>query len=238
MARHRLVAAEPPDDRRRAAGVAHGGMATKAEDHGPGSLGSGLPVHQHGLGCLPEAPQSRALDEPARELPRQRGGRELLQSAQARANPPQGSTGRARRQGRTCSTTSRCSTIPDASTSGTGCCHPSSSNGSTRCSPQASTKLGAIQRSAAPSPHGRRTTAATDPTRPSATSRPPSSPSNPSWKSRSPEARNETQDSPSERRRKGSQVTQVSLALRNGLKFRHSEYFSRRAPSVPPAERR
>ena len=32
--------------------------------------------------------------------------------------------------GRTCSTTSRCSTIQSASTSGTGCCHPSRSNGS------------------------------------------------------------------------------------------------------------
>lgn len=60
---------------------------------------------------------------------------------------------------------------------------------------------------AAPSPHGRRTTTGTDPTRPSATSPPPSSPSKPRWKNRPPEARNETQDSPSDRRRNGSQVT-------------------------------
>lgn len=37
--------------------VAHGGMATEAEDHGPGTLGSGLPVHKHGLSSVPEAPQ-------------------------------------------------------------------------------------------------------------------------------------------------------------------------------------
>jgi len=74
----------------------------------------------------------------------------------------------------------------------------------TRCSRHSS-------RPAAPSTHGRRTTTATDPTRPSATSRPPSSPSNARWKSRPPEARNETQDSPSERRRKGSQVNPSAL---------------------------
>lgn len=43
------------------------------------------------------------------------------------------------------STTSRCSTTPSVSTSGTGCCHPSSSNGSRKCNTRASTKLGAIQ---------------------------------------------------------------------------------------------
>jgi putative transposase len=64
-----------------------------------------------------------------------------------------------------------------------------------------------LPRPAGPSPHGRRITTTTDHTRPSATSRPPSSPSNPRWKNRPPKARNETQDSPSARRGKGSQVT-------------------------------
>jgi putative transposase len=52
---------------------------------------------------------------------------------------------RAGRQGRTCSTTSRCSRTRSASASGTGYCHPSSSNGSRKRTPTASTKLGAIQ---------------------------------------------------------------------------------------------
>ncbi len=54
--------------------------------------------------------------------------------------------GRARRLGRTCSTASRCSTTPEASASGTGCCPPSSSNDNTTSSPTASTKLGTIDR--------------------------------------------------------------------------------------------
>jgi len=53
----------------------------------------------------------------------------------------------ASKPGRTCSTTSRYSTIPSASTSGTGCCRPSSSNGSRKRAPRASRKLGAIQSS-------------------------------------------------------------------------------------------
>ena len=48
--RHWLVASEPVARRRRAAGVADGGVATEAGDHGPGPLGSGLTFHQHGLG--------------------------------------------------------------------------------------------------------------------------------------------------------------------------------------------
>lgn len=52
---------------------------------------------------------------------------------------------RARRQGGTCSTTSRCSRTRSASASGTGCCHPSSSNGSRKRTPRVSTKLRAIQ---------------------------------------------------------------------------------------------
>jgi transposase InsO family protein len=50
--------AEPADHRRRAAGVAYGGVASKAEEQGAGPFGSGLAIHQHGLGGLPEAPQS------------------------------------------------------------------------------------------------------------------------------------------------------------------------------------
>jgi hypothetical protein len=44
-----------------------------------------------------------------------------------------------------CSTTLRCSTTLPASTHGTGCCRPSSSNGSTKRKPRASRKLGAVQ---------------------------------------------------------------------------------------------
>ncbi len=32
-------------------------------------LGSGIAVHQHGLGLVPESPQSGALDEPSWQLP-------------------------------------------------------------------------------------------------------------------------------------------------------------------------
>jgi transposase InsO family protein len=46
---------------------------------------------------------------------------------------------------RTCSITSRCSTTPNASTSGTECCRPSSSKSSRKSNPRESTKLGAIQ---------------------------------------------------------------------------------------------
>lgn len=42
-------------------------------------------------------------------------------------------------------TTSRCSTTRSASTSGLGCCRPSSSNGSRKRGPRVSRKLGAIQ---------------------------------------------------------------------------------------------
>ena len=61
-------------------------------------------------------------------------------------------------------------------------------------------------RPAAPSPHGRRITTITDHTRPSAMCRRPISQGNPRWKNRPHEASNETQDSPSSRRRSGSQV--------------------------------
>ena len=49
------------------------------------------------------------------------------------------------RQGRTCSTTLRCSTIRYESMSETGCCRPSSSSGSKKSSSRVSTILGAIQ---------------------------------------------------------------------------------------------
>jgi len=48
------------------------------------------------------------------------------------------------RPGRTYSITSRCSTIQNANTSGTGCCRPSSSRSSRKSNPRVSTKLGAI----------------------------------------------------------------------------------------------
>ena len=40
-------------------------MAQEAEEQGVDLLGSGLPVHQHGLGIIPQGAQSGALDEPA-----------------------------------------------------------------------------------------------------------------------------------------------------------------------------
>jgi len=53
-------------------------------------------------------------------------------------------TGRGPKHGRMCSITSRCSTIRNASMLETGCCRPSSSNGSKKRKPKASRKLGAI----------------------------------------------------------------------------------------------
>jgi hypothetical protein len=58
----------------------------ESQRQGADPLGSGLPVHQHGLGIIPEGAQSGTLDEPAGQLPRQRCCRELLQSAQAGAD--------------------------------------------------------------------------------------------------------------------------------------------------------
>src|SRR5690606_7521583 len=54
-------------------------------------------------------------------------------------------------------------------------------------------------------------------TRPSATCRQPSSQRNPRWKNRPHEARNETQDSPSNRRRLGSQVKKKVSHWRAGF---------------------
>jgi putative transposase len=60
-----------------------------------------------------------------------RKGRRLRSSRRSSANASgAGPTKHARKPGRTCSITSRCSTTPSASRSGTGCCHPPSSNGS------------------------------------------------------------------------------------------------------------
>ena len=64
----RMVDAGPSDDRRRPAGIAHGGVAQEAEAQGADSFGPRLPVHQHGLGVIPQGSQSGALDEPARQL--------------------------------------------------------------------------------------------------------------------------------------------------------------------------
>jgi len=70
---------------------------------------------------------------------------------------------------------------------------------------------------ATPSAQGRRANTGTDLTRPSATSRPPSSHSNPRWKNRPLRARNQTQDSPSGRRRKGSQVSDFTFVGQSGV---------------------
>jgi putative transposase len=54
------------------------------------------------------------------------------------------SIGRGTMRGKTCSIISKCSTIQHGSTRGTVCCHPSSSNGSSKYKPRVSRKLGAI----------------------------------------------------------------------------------------------
>jgi transposase InsO family protein len=54
LADHRLGDAEPPNHGCRIAGFAHGGVATQAIEPGADPLGSGLAVHQHGLGFIPQ----------------------------------------------------------------------------------------------------------------------------------------------------------------------------------------
>jgi len=117
-------------------------LAPKAEGQGADPLGPGQPVHQHGLGRMPESPRSRAFDEPPRDLSRQRA--RLLSSNQWRTRSRRSASSTcssasgsgagparpARKHGGRCSTTSRCSTTRSESTRGTRCCHPSSSNGS------------------------------------------------------------------------------------------------------------
>jgi len=49
--------------------AADGGMETEAEEPGADPFGPGFPVHQHGLGLIPQGSQSGTLDEPARKLP-------------------------------------------------------------------------------------------------------------------------------------------------------------------------
>ena len=61
---HRLVDTEPSDNGCRATGVAHGCLEAKAKGKGSGAFGSGIAIHQHGLGSVPEAPQSGSFDEP------------------------------------------------------------------------------------------------------------------------------------------------------------------------------
>ena len=65
----RLVDAEPSDNGCRAAGVADGCLEAKAKGKGSGAFGSGIAIHQHGLGSVPEAPQSGSFDEPTGQLP-------------------------------------------------------------------------------------------------------------------------------------------------------------------------
>ena len=66
--RRRLIDAEPPDDGLGPAGIVDGGVAQEAGEQGSHPLGPGFPVHQQGLGFIPEASQSGTLDEPTREL--------------------------------------------------------------------------------------------------------------------------------------------------------------------------
>lgn len=79
----RLVHAGPLNNGRFPASAADGGVAQKAGQQGTDTLGPRLPVHQHGLGLIPNAPKSGTLDEPSRKLSRQRRGGKLLQPAQA-----------------------------------------------------------------------------------------------------------------------------------------------------------
>ena len=43
-------------------------VAQKAEEQGAHPLGPGFPIHQHGLGVIPAAPQSETFHEPSRKL--------------------------------------------------------------------------------------------------------------------------------------------------------------------------
>ena len=81
--------AELPDDGRCPAGITYGGVAQEIEEQGAHSLGPGFPVHQKGLGVIPQGAQSGAFHEPARQLSRQRGRGELLQPAAARTDKAQ-----------------------------------------------------------------------------------------------------------------------------------------------------
>ena len=81
--------AELPDDGRCPAGITYGGVAQETEEQGTHPLGPGFPVHQQGLGFIPEGSQPGAFHEPARELSRQCRGRKLLQPAQARTDTTQ-----------------------------------------------------------------------------------------------------------------------------------------------------
>lgn len=65
----RLGNAEPPNHRCRSTSSAHGGVEAQTEGQGADPFGSGRAVHQHGLGFIPQAPQSGSLDEPTRQLP-------------------------------------------------------------------------------------------------------------------------------------------------------------------------
>src|SRR5690606_26849754 len=67
------------DQRPGAAGPGGGGMAAQAGTGRHGALRPGQPVHQQRLAIVPEGAPDGAEHEPPRELPRQRGGRELLQ---------------------------------------------------------------------------------------------------------------------------------------------------------------
>ena len=81
--------AELPDDGRCPAGITYGGVAQEIEEQGAHSLGPRFPVHQKGLGVIPQGAQSGAFHEPARQLSRQRGRGELLQPAAARTDKAQ-----------------------------------------------------------------------------------------------------------------------------------------------------
>lgn len=70
LPRRRLVDAKSVNKGRCPAGVANGRMTTQAEEQSADPLRLGLTVYQHGLGVVPESPQSGTFHEPTWEPPR------------------------------------------------------------------------------------------------------------------------------------------------------------------------
>ncbi len=92
--------AKPSNHRSGSASLAHGRVAQKAKKQSPDPFRPRLPVHQHQLGFIPEATQSRTLNEPTRQLSRQRRGRKLLQPSKARTSQAQNLQNQKRREAR------------------------------------------------------------------------------------------------------------------------------------------
>jgi hypothetical protein len=63
-----LVDAEPSDNGCRAPSITDGCLAAKAKGKSSGAFRSGIAIHQHGLGSVPESPQSGSFDEPTGQL--------------------------------------------------------------------------------------------------------------------------------------------------------------------------